>query len=149
MFPPKKILVPTDFSENSDKALQQAIDIARWSKAELYLLNVGDERTVRQCGFDFCLPDEMMRQIKERIVTSGEENLRKQLSRVPDGSGVSITPYVKQGVPDELILREAQEKAVDLIVMGAVGGTASRSRRMGSIADRVAEGADCSVLVVK
>ncbi len=35
-----KILVPTDFSEHSDKALAQALDIAKYSNATVYLLHV-------------------------------------------------------------------------------------------------------------
>ena len=40
MLKPTKILVPTDFSEYSDKALKQAIDIAKQYNAEVYVLNV-------------------------------------------------------------------------------------------------------------
>ena len=40
MLKPTKILVPTDFSEYSDKALKQAIDIAKQYNAEVYILNV-------------------------------------------------------------------------------------------------------------
>ena len=40
MFLPKKILVPTDFSEYSDRAFQKALDIAQQGGAEITLLNV-------------------------------------------------------------------------------------------------------------
>jgi nucleotide-binding universal stress UspA family protein len=149
MFPLKKILVATDFSDASDKALGEAIALARSSNAALYLLYVGDERTLHQCAFDFCLPDDMMQAIKERIVTSGEENLRTQLSKFPDASGLPVTTILKQGVPDEQILEEARARGVELIVIGAVGGTRSGKGRIGSIADNVTEDAPCSVLVVR
>ena len=40
MFAPKNILVPTDFSEHSDRELAEAVDIARQHKARIYLLHV-------------------------------------------------------------------------------------------------------------
>ncbi len=40
MFSPKSILVPTDFSVYSDKALQNAIDIAKQFTGKIYLLHV-------------------------------------------------------------------------------------------------------------
>ena len=53
MFKPKKILVPTDFSEYSDKALQKALDIAQQSGAEINLLHVITQE-IRQCMSDYC-----------------------------------------------------------------------------------------------
>jgi nucleotide-binding universal stress UspA family protein len=40
MFAPKNILVPTDFSEHSDRALKQAVDIASEHNSKIYLLHV-------------------------------------------------------------------------------------------------------------
>jgi nucleotide-binding universal stress UspA family protein len=90
-----------------------------------------------------------MKEIRERIATSGEENLRKQLDRFPEVAQVSITTGMKQGRPDEQILDEAHEAGADLIVMGAASGTGIQENRIGSVADRVARGARSSVLLVK
>jgi nucleotide-binding universal stress UspA family protein len=40
MFAPKRILVPTDFSDNSDEALKQALELAKQYKAKVYFLHV-------------------------------------------------------------------------------------------------------------
>ncbi len=40
MFKPKKILVPTDFSEHSDKALEKALDIAKEEGSEIVFFHV-------------------------------------------------------------------------------------------------------------
>ena len=45
MFSPKKILVPTDFSKESDNALKAAVEIAGKFQSEVYLLNVIDDIT--------------------------------------------------------------------------------------------------------
>lgn len=44
MLKPTKILVPTDFSEYSDKALKQALDIAKEYNAKVYVLHVLDQK---------------------------------------------------------------------------------------------------------
>ena len=46
MLAPTKILVPTDFSEYSDKALRQALDIAEQYNAKVYVLHVIRERMI-------------------------------------------------------------------------------------------------------
>lgn len=43
MFAPKNILVPTDFSGSSDKALKKAVDIALQHRSKIYVLHVVDE----------------------------------------------------------------------------------------------------------
>jgi len=43
MFAPKAILVPTDFSEYSDRAVKEAVDIATQNNAKIYLLHVVDK----------------------------------------------------------------------------------------------------------
>jgi len=46
MLKPTKILVPTDFSEYSDRALRQALDIARQYGATVYILHVLREEMI-------------------------------------------------------------------------------------------------------
>ena len=55
----KAILVPSDFSEFSDRALQKAIDLAKEYKSRIYLLHVIDEG-LQQCVADYCLTEEVM-----------------------------------------------------------------------------------------
>ncbi|MBK7550265.1 MAG: universal stress protein [Syntrophaceae bacterium] len=54
MFTPKSILVPTDFSEHSDRAVRQAVDIAEQHNSKIYLLHVVDR--LQQCAIDYCIP---------------------------------------------------------------------------------------------
>jgi len=62
MFAPKNILVPTDFSEHSDRALAEAVDIARRHKARIYLLHVLG--VVRQCVSDYCMPADLLEDVR-------------------------------------------------------------------------------------
>ena len=51
MLMPTKILVPTDFSEYSDKALEQALDIAKQYHAKVFLLHVIHEETYHSVAY--------------------------------------------------------------------------------------------------
>ena len=60
MFSPKNILVPTDFSEASDRALNQALDIAEQFHSRIYLLHVITE-SLQRCGEDYCLDESIIK----------------------------------------------------------------------------------------
>ena len=59
MLKPTTILVPTDFSEHSDRSVSEALDMAQQYKAKVYLLHVISEE-FRRCGGDYCLSDELV-----------------------------------------------------------------------------------------
>ncbi len=64
MFEPKRILVATDFSRYSDKALRIAVDMAMEYKTHIYLLHVISE-AVYDCGNDYCLSDADLAKIEK------------------------------------------------------------------------------------
>jgi universal stress protein A len=148
MLKPTKILVPTDFSESSDKALRQGLDIAKQYKAKLYLLHVIHEE-MHQCALDFCIGEELIRQIKDQINTAARENLEKQLDRMGDRASAEVTIDVKEGVPYEAILQEEKERGIDLIVIASLGKTGLAKYIIGSVARNVLKGAKCPVLLTK
>ncbi len=65
MFAPKNILVPTDFSQYSDKAFKEAVILAEKFKSKIYLLHVYDEG-IQQCVVDYCLPVEQVMYLGKR-----------------------------------------------------------------------------------
>jgi nucleotide-binding universal stress UspA family protein len=77
MFAPKNILVPTDFSSSSDKALKRAVDIALQHKSKIYVLHVIDE--IMQCAVDYCLDISVVKQVEKQSVKFAEEKLRKMV----------------------------------------------------------------------
>jgi glycine betaine transporter len=145
MFAPKNILVPTDFSECSDKALQKAVDIASQNKAQIYLLHVVDK--VIQCAGDYCLDYALVEQVEKQSVKYSEERLKKEAEAIAS-KDIRIIFDVMKGNTYETILAEQQDKAVDLIVIGS-HGRKGLIHHLGSIADKVVRGAKCPVLLVK
>ncbi|HLA04927.1 MAG TPA: universal stress protein [Syntrophales bacterium] len=149
MFAPKRILVPTDFSNYADNALRQAVDIAKQYHAKIFLLHViGDH--IRQCIEDYCLSDAVVKEIEQDSMMASLDNLKKEINRLSDDSSdVEIFSYVKRGVPSEEVLREQEEKDIDLIVMASHGRTGISRILIGSVAEKVMRGAKCPVMLVR
>lgn len=143
-----KILVPTDFSEHSDKALAQALEIAKYSKAKLYLLHVVHEE-VRRCAADYCIPDNMLQQMQTGMMAAAKEGLDKQLAKFPQAKDVEVEANVRRGFPAEEILKEQQEKGADLIIIAPLGRTGIARYLVGSVTNNVVKESKCPVLVAK
>lgn len=147
MFAPKKILVPTDFSKFSDEALKQAYDIAKQYKAKIYLLHVIG--VVQTCAVDYCLDDQTIRALDEKSLKFSEDMMQKQIKKVFKAKDVEVVSDVKKGTPYEEILKEQQSKKMDLIVIASHGKTGLLSHLIGSVAEKVARGAKCPVMLVR
>jgi nucleotide-binding universal stress UspA family protein len=148
MFLPKKILVPTDFSEYSDRAFQKALDIAQQGGAEITLLNVIGQ-DIRECMSDYCFTPDEFERFKKGIAESSQEYLKKQLQKFTVPQGIPVTTVVRQGVPYEEILKYQSENNFDLIVIASHGRSGIAKYLMGSVATKVVNGAKCEVLILK
>jgi nucleotide-binding universal stress UspA family protein len=146
----KKLLVPTDFSENSKRALIYAVRLAQRNNSSLILFHVSElPEFVRQLPEDFCYEsNEELRKLFDAIKRRSEEKLVR-VSRNVQGSNVEIETLQRLGTPYEEIVKVAKEKEVDWIVIGAHGYTDAKHVLLGSTADRVVNIAPCPVLVVR
>jgi nucleotide-binding universal stress UspA family protein len=137
---PKKLLVCTDGSENSQAALAEAMSLARACGGQIYLLQV----VVIIPEFEAAAPDLM--------VLVGEE-VSKQLAAVKaeaDKMGVALETRMSRGISvSSTILAEAEEIQPDMIVMGRYGQTGLVRRvLMGSVTARVIGHSPFNVLVI-
>jgi universal stress protein A len=148
MLKPTNILVPTDFSEYSDKALRQALDIAAQYGAKVYLFHVVHEQ-IRQCVVDYCITLEDIKQAEDQMMAAAKDKLRKQLEKFPRSKEVEVQMDVGRGVPAEAILKEEQDKGIDLIVIASLGRTGLAKYIVGSVARNVLKGAKSPVLLTK
>jgi nucleotide-binding universal stress UspA family protein len=148
MFAPKKILVPTDFSEFSDNALAQAVDIAGQHKSTIYLVHVLD--VVKECAADYCLPADILAAMREEGIKSAREMIRQQIEKLGKTDGIEVISDVREGAPIyEEILAEQKARGIDLIVIASHGRTGLLHHLMGSVADKVTRGATCPVYLVR
>jgi universal stress protein A len=147
MFAPKAILVPTDFSEYSDRAIKQAVDIAEQNNAKIYLLHVVDR--LQQCAIDYCIPVETMMKVQSDSEKEASRKMQDEAKKITQIKKMDVTFDVKSGVPFEEILKEQQERKADLIVIASHGRTGIIKSLIGSVADKVMREAKCPVLLVR
>jgi nucleotide-binding universal stress UspA family protein len=129
MFHPKAILVPTDFSEFSERAFRKAIDISKPFSAKIFVLHV----------------------VRELPLRAGDyyEELINFISKFPEATGLSIQADIKSGDPYEQIVNDAAEKGIDLIVMASCGKTGIKEHLLGGTANKVIHHANCDVLIAR
>ena len=147
MLKPTKILVPTDFSEYSDRALRQALDIARQYGATVYILHV-----LREEMYHFeelgNIADAWQIMEDSRLARA-RENLQKQLGKFPQAKEVEVVADIRRGLHYEGILEEASQRAIDLIVIASLGQSGIAKYLIGSVARNVLKGSKCPVLLTK
>ncbi len=149
MLMPTRILVPTDFSEYSDKALEQALDIAKQYRAKVFLLHVIREEVPYQIDIGFVTDEGLLQQVRDSRLIEAKERLQNQLNKFPQAEEVDAVTSVRQGVPYQKILDEAKEKGIDLIVIASLGRTGIAKYFIGSVARNVLKGSRCPVLLTK
>jgi nucleotide-binding universal stress UspA family protein len=146
----KKLLLPTDGSEYSEKAGEHAIWIADKSFAEIIVLNVVDTsylRALPPLDLKKTLEDNLWEEGKNAINKFSEELEKDQCNGFC--KNVKLTVEIKKGKPAEEILRIIEDENIDLVVIGASGKHAITKFLEGSVTERVVRSAKCSVLVVK
>lgn len=139
----KKILVATDASEYSRKALVSALELARKFNAEIELLFVMHMPIVYDSSVDSYIISP------EQVEQEGKRALEATLMGI-DISNVSVIKKKLQGIkPAKVILEEIENEKIDLVVMGSHGHGAIAGSILGSVSQYVLHRAKCSVLIVK
>ncbi|TGE32908.1 universal stress protein [Desulfosporosinus sp. Sb-LF] len=140
----KKILVATDASEYSRRALITALEFARTYHAEIELLFV---TYIREAYWGYNVAYSVLVP-QEEIEQGGELAIEATLKGIDVGD-VPLKKKVVQGYPATLILEEVENEAIDLVVMGSHGYGPISGSVLGSVSQRVLQKAKCPVLIVK
>jgi nucleotide-binding universal stress UspA family protein len=136
-----KVLVATDGSEHSMKAVQRAVELAETQGAQVTLMSVAYYGTDYLSG--------MPPNIKDKLEDEAREALKKGKA-VFDAKNLPVETVLEAGlVPANLIIRKAQEGKFDRIVIGSTGLNALERIFMGSTAAKVVAHAPCEVTVVR
>jgi nucleotide-binding universal stress UspA family protein len=141
----KRILFPTDFSEESSHALQYAVDIAKRYGAKLYLLHVV-HAVYNVTGW--YVPHTSIDEIYKDLGKSAQKELERYDLEALRGHK-DIERKVLTGVPYEVIIKFVNENKIDLIVIGSHGRKGIDRVLFGSTASQVVRYAPCPVLTVR
>lgn len=143
--PLRRILVPTDFSEEAHRSANVALDlIGARGKGELILAHAY-HMPVEYSAYG-ALPTSW--NFAEEAERSAKEALGKR-ARELSSSGWKVTTEVAEGPPAGVIVRLAAEHEADLIAMGTHGRSGLRELVLGSVAKHVVLRAPCPVLTVR
>jgi nucleotide-binding universal stress UspA family protein len=144
---PKKILLCTDFSENSVPARILAVEYAKAFGAELAVLHVINSRLVGYPDFASRFPEEFT-----AVMDHIHDGVREELELIGNDCKHEIEKvkvYSRTGSPADEIVQFSKEQSADLIVMGTHGWTGARHLIVGSTAENVVRHAECPVLTVR
>jgi universal stress protein A len=145
----KRILVPTDFSESSERALKYAVRLGGPYKAEILVLHVFHlKEYLGLLSQREDIDSATANQVLEASKNGATEKLEDLVRRI-DGKEVVVLPVLLIGVPFEEIVRYAGEQEADLIVMPTHGRTGLAHFLLGSTTERVISHSDCPVLVIR
>lgn len=148
MFQPRKILVPTDFSEDSDLAFRMALSIAVKYQARIFLLHVISS-TVQRSLADYSLDQSIVDRVLNESIVFSNEKLQEVIDKNQQSGNIKVIPDVRKGQPYEEILKEASERKIDLIVIASHGKTGLQKYFIGSVTERVMKEAKCPVLLIR
>jgi nucleotide-binding universal stress UspA family protein len=143
----RTILFPTDFSGCANYALPYAAAIARATKATIICVHVV-EPIVPAVGYTGLAEPLPIADISEQLEDSAERELPK-LAECEECAGLNVEEIMVHGDAAAEIVRTANERDVDLIVISSHGRTGLGRILFGSTAEAVVRHASCPVLVVK
>lgn len=140
-----RILVPTDFSQTADAALEYAFVLAAAFGASLQLLHVLDDPFVVD-GMAAEAGIAEAPALRTAVMNDARERLRHRATR---SQAIPIETDVLFGHGARTIAEYAAARGMDLIVMGTHGRTGFAHLLLGSVAERLVRMAPCPVLTVR
>ncbi len=138
------ILVPIDFSDFNRKVINHAIEHAKLVNGKIYLIHVATLDIgviVSETGFTY-LPE-----LEQTALNEEADQLSKLKSEI-ESQGIKCDAIVKQGIPADIIVQEANDLKVDLIVIGSLGHNSLYNMFVGSVASEVIKNSSIPLLVI-
>jgi nucleotide-binding universal stress UspA family protein len=141
----KRILIPTDFSETANLALEHAVKMARLLDSEITLLHV-----VSTFAFRVNLPEVEVDETQEAKLTGViGSKLNSIAEEISQKEGLKVSTLITSGRIREEVVRVAEEIYADIIILGTHGVSGLREFFMGSNAFRIVSDSACPVLCIQ
>ena len=139
-----RLLVPLDLSENSFAVLPYAKSLAAEYGSTMEVLHVFEDVNVPGIYGDIKNPLYDLPEARPRV----EAEMRRAVESA-GGPEVKVAYEMGRGVAARTIIDYVEERAVDLVVITSHGLSGVEQFVFGSVAEKVMQGANCAVLVVK
>lgn len=142
----KSVLVATDFSESSARALDYGREFARTTGARLHVMHVVDDPRAQ---YSLEMTPSWLLGVQENVEASARERLANQLTD-DDRRQLRARGIVHMAVSAaDAIVAYASSEGIDVIVIGTHGRRGLAHMILGSIAERIVRTAPCPVLTVR
>ena len=140
----KRILVPTDFSEQAENALKVAAQLAKKNKSEIYVLNSLELPThLSSSGANGAMPESLF------FIKLAEKYFEELLEK-PYLDGILIhEAIIGHGEVYKDVKEAVKEKDIDMIIMGSQGTNGFMEMFIGSNTEKVVRTSNVPVLVIK
>jgi len=152
----KKILVPTDFSNQANAALKLATQLARTSDAEVVLLSVMEVpyNTFSPGGTSISVTGSPVTgsSMDNVFIVQLHDKTKRQLEDIvnrEEFNDINISYKLMMGSPYHSISEEITHNEVNLVIMGTKGISGIEEVLIGSNTEKVVRNAKCPVLTVK
>jgi nucleotide-binding universal stress UspA family protein len=147
----RNILLGVDGSENSDRALDFALDLAEKFNASILILNVSESlamgavpgESLVYSGGNTAVFGTDLRKIHDEILS---RSVARAKAVKPN---LAVSSMLKEGDPALEIVNTAKEGGFDAVVVGHKGLGKMKELFLGSISEKVAHLAPCPVIIVK
>jgi nucleotide-binding universal stress UspA family protein len=144
----KKILVPTDFSNNSRHALGVAAFIALKTGAKIDIMHSNTIMAYAPPLPEYAIFDQP--DMTQYYETAADElyEMKREIVENPAFNSLHIETRIEEGFLYTTLKRVVEEDKIDLIIMGTKGATGATEFFVGSNTEKVIRTAECPVLAV-
>ncbi len=140
----RNILVATDGSETSKKALMEARKLAESRNSKVTIINIASDLVAHP----YLMNREYGIRTNEDLMKFGKELLNDSL-KVFEGFEGEVNTIIRSGDAGREIIEEAKEGGYDLIIMGSRGLGAFSRAMLGSVSNKVLNHVKIDVLIVR
>lgn len=146
--PIKKIILASDFSNVSKDAGERAVFLAKAYKAELMVLHVLDVNAWSFPSYYFFTVEgfDKLAESQEQVRQQGKNALKELVSSL---ELEEVEAIFTEGDPGHEIVRVADERKADLIILGTHGHTGWKRFTIGSVVEFVVKHAHCAVFAIR
>lgn len=139
----KKILIATDGSEYTKKAVDYGVDLSKHTGAKLHAIYVVDT-----AAFASIPMDAAWESMYELLRQEGDE-ATKYVAEKAEAEGVEIERLTVEGHPADELIKYAESNSIDMIILGTIGKSGLDRFLLGSVAEKVVRNSKIPVLVVR
>ncbi len=138
-----KVICPIDFSDESKRAVKNAITLAHRFDAELTVLSVYEQAYKGPLSIDIAWGDQ-----DEKLRAKHKANFERFLEDV-NFTGLKVQKKIRKGDFASIILNTIEKENIDFMVIGATGRTGLGRFFTGSVTEKVIREVPCSFITMK